>query len=132
MISAQAMFVTTLSRRSAGWGYIRAMLALAAVLATTACIGKSAPLEPTSGPLRFTGGISTVDGSPIAGARLTVQDGANLGAEVISDSSGRYVFTSLESGWFTVHIAAPGFLSVNPLINLYTNLDADFSLRKAP
>jgi len=66
----------------------------------------------------------------IPGARLTVQDGTNKGAQVTSDSSGRYVFTDLEGGRFTMLIEASGFVSVAPEVALSQDIEVDFALRK--
>ena len=66
----------------------------------------------------------------IHGARLTVQDGANCGAQVVSDSAGRYSFAGLQSGRFTVVIEASGFVSVDPVVALYQDLEVNFALRR--
>lgn len=114
---------------------MRAMLLVIALTATAACTGNSSPLTPTSGSWRLSGTISTVSGGliagPIAGPELTVQDGANKGARVTSDSSGRYAFASLEGGRFTMIIEASGFVSVAPVVDLARDLDVNFALRKA-
>jgi hypothetical protein len=51
--------------------------------------------------------VRTLSGTAISGAELTVLDGANQGVEVSTDAAGHYVFPRLESGRFTMTIAAP-------------------------
>ncbi len=109
---------------------MRMLLIAAALLATAACTSKSSPLTPTGRAWRLTGTIKSMTGGQIAGARLTVQDGADQGARVASDSAGRYAFASLEGGRFTVLIGAPGFVSVAPIVELFRDIDVDFALRK--
>ena len=43
----------------------------------------------------------------------------NTAATVTSDGAGHYAFDSLESGRFTVSIAAPGYVSVTPVVALF-------------
>lgn len=89
-------------------------------------------LAPTLGTLRFSGSVSALAnarvGDPIAGARLTVIDGANSNHTVSSDGRGRFEFTNLESGRFTVAIAAPGYVSATPVVDLYRDIDVNFGL----
>ncbi len=108
----------------------RALIAVAAVaFAASACTGTAAPLAPSSGPWRFSGTVSTISGAPISGAEFIVVDGVNVGARATSDAGGRFVFHELESGRFTVTIGAPGFVSVTPVVDLFTDLDVNFALR---
>lgn len=102
----------------------------AALLACAACTSQSSPLTPTGRALRLSGTIKSTSGGHIAGARLTVQDGANMGAQVASDSTGRYAFANLEGGRFTLLIEAPGYGSVAPIVELLKDIDVDFALRK--
>jgi hypothetical protein len=60
---------------------------------------------------------------------LTVLSGVNINAKVTTDISGRYVFTALDSGRFTVTVAAPGYLSAAPVVDLYRDVDVNFALR---
>jgi hypothetical protein len=105
---------------------------LIALLTTTACT-TPAPLAPSQGPWQFSGTVSALDGArtgaPIPGAELTVVDGINLHARVTSDAAGRYAFTGLESGRFAVSIAAPGFVGVVPVVDLYRDIEVNFALK---
>jgi hypothetical protein len=65
---------------------------------------------------------------PIAGAHLTVIDGANANVSVTSDAAGRYRFDRLESGRFNIVIEAPGFVSASPVVDLYRDIEVDFAL----
>jgi hypothetical protein len=111
---------------------MRLIVFLIALLTTSACTAP-APLAPSEGPFQFSGTVSALDGSrtggPIAGAELTVVDGVNLHARVTSDAAGRYVFSGLESGRFAVSIAAPGFVGVVPVVDLYRDIEVNFALK---
>jgi hypothetical protein len=106
-------------------------LPIAAMFTIAGCMSLSSPARPSDGVWRLSGTIGSITGGPIAGARLTVQDGANKDAQVTSDASGRYVFASLESGRFTMVIDASGFVSVSPVVDLYHDLEVNFALRLA-
>jgi hypothetical protein len=119
------------------FGVSRIALLFAVAAAASACIpANSSPTTPTgSSNLRLAGTVSIVSAGQLAGqihgARLTVQDGANRGAQVVSDSAGRYSFNGLQSGRFTVVIEASGFVSVEPVVALYQDLEVNFALRRA-
>jgi len=108
--------------------YVRAALALAGLLAAAACKG---PLAPSNGAWRFTGTVRARAGGAISGAQLTVIEGPNQGVEVTTDASGRYMCPQLESGRFVMTIAAPGFVGVKPIVDLYHDLEVNFALRPA-
>jgi len=104
---------------------------LTALLIGSACATPS-PVTPSAGPWRFSGTVSRVEGghvgSAIAGAELKVVSGVNINAKVTTDSSGRYVFIALESGRFTVAVAARGYVSAAPVVDLYHDTEANFAL----
>jgi hypothetical protein len=110
---------------------VRLVFLAACVLPAAACTSAAAPLAPSDGRWHFTGSIRTLGGDPIAGAQLAVQDGANKGVLTMSDTGGHYAFDPLESGRFTMTIAAPGFVSITPIVDLYGDLDVNFALRSA-
>ncbi len=103
------------------------------LLLTTAACALPAPSTPSSGPFRFTGTVSGMEGTrtggPIAGAELSVVSGVNSNARVLSDATGRYLFEGLESGRFTVSVSAPGYVSATPVVDLYRDTDANFALK---
>lgn len=105
-----------------------------AICLTAACSFKSSPVTPAGSTWRLSGTINIVSGGritgPIPGARFTVQDGTNKGAQVTSDSSGRYAFADLEGDRFTMLIEASGFVSVAPVVALFRDIEVDFALRK--
>jgi len=110
---------------------ISASLLVAGMMAVAGCmLPSSSPTEPSSGAWRLSGTVNSTAGAPIAGARLTVQEGTNKDARVSSDLSGRFAFDRLESGRFKVIIEAPGFVSVTPVVELYWDIDVDFALRR--
>lgn len=103
----------------------------AALLASSAC-AVSSPVVPSPGPWRFSGSISELSGgrtvAPISNAELVVVSGVNVNARTTTDASGRFMFHSLDSGRFTVSIAASGYVGVNPVVDLYRDIDANFGL----
>ena len=106
---------------------------VAVVMAGAGCselFHPESPVEPSNGAWRLSGSVSSTSGTPIAGARLTVQEGANRDARVSSDGAGRFAFDRLESGRFKVIIEAPGYVSVTPVVELYWDIDVNFALRR--
>jgi hypothetical protein len=69
-------------------------------------------------------------GAPLAGAQLTVTSGDEVRARTTSDTSGHYAFNGLETGEFTLTIAAPGFVSLTPRVNLDRDMRADFAMQR--
>jgi hypothetical protein len=104
---------------------------LAALLTTSAC-ATSSPVTPSDGTWRFSGTVSAIDGTrvgaPVAGAQLRVVSGVNTAAQVTSDAAGHYVFEGLESGRFTLAIAAPGYVTSTPIVELYRDIEVNFAL----
>jgi hypothetical protein len=111
---------------------MRLNVLLVALLTTAACVAKS-PVAPSQGPWRFSGTVLATDGvrigGPIAGAVLTVVSGVNSNRKVTSDGAGHFAFAALETDTFTVTVAASGYVSATPVINLYRDIDADFALK---
>lgn len=105
------------------------MLLVAGMTSVAGCAVPISPATPSNGAWRFSGTISSTAGARIAGALLTVQEGANKGTRAASDVAGRFLFERLEAGKFKVVIEAPGFVSVTPIVDLYWDVDADFALR---
>ena len=110
---------------------MRLGILLIALGVASACAAPS-PFTPSTGRWQFSGTVSRVErgqvGSPIAGAELSVVSGVNMNAKVTTDVSGRYLFTGLESGRFTVAVAARGYLSATPVVDLYRDTEANFAL----
>ena len=109
------------------------LLVAVAALSSACAVVPATPVSPASpdGMVRFTGAVISLAGGQIAGARLTVLNGVNKDAQTTTDATGHYAFPSLQSGTFNVLIAANGFTSITPQIDLFQNLDANFALSTA-
>jgi hypothetical protein len=115
-------------------GRIVVLLVAAAALVSACAVVPVTPVSPTStdGTVSFTGDIVSLAGGQIAGAQLTVLNGVNKDAQATTDAAGHYAFASLQSGSFSVLIAANGFISITPKVNLFSDLDVNFGLSTAP
>jgi len=69
-------------------------------------------------------------GAPIAGAQLTLTTNDEVRAKATSDTSGRYVFATLETGQFRLTISAPGFTTLTPRVNVEGDMRADFAMKR--
>jgi hypothetical protein len=109
------------------------MLGIALAGAACTVLQHSEPAAPVPTGLRhqLTGSILAVGGGPIASASLTVINGSDTGLRVGSDADGRYAFSSLSSGRFTMAVEAPGYETANPIVDLTRDLSVDFALRRA-
>lgn len=105
---------------------------LVAVLFTSSACAVLSPTRPSDGPYRFGGSISEfrdgITGAPIRNAELVVVSGVNTHAHATTDASGHFAFHNLERGRFVLSIAAPGYVGVSPVVDLYRDTDADFGL----
>jgi hypothetical protein len=106
------------------------LLAATASIVSSGCVKAASPLAPASadGTATFSGSVSSMAGVRIAGAHLTVLTGANKDTEVDTGADGRYQFEHLQTGSFSVLIQAPGFASITPKIDLFSDIDANFAL----
>jgi len=108
------------------------LLLVAQAALISACVVVPVTPVSTDGIMHFTGDIVSVAGGQIAGARLTVLNGVNKDAQATTDATGHYAFASLQSGKFNLLIAADGFTSITPQINLFSDLDVKFALSMTP
>ena len=125
----------------------RRVLLLVMAVCATACGFTSSPVTPAGTTWRLSGTINIVSGGrlagPIPGARLTVQDGTNKGAQVTSDSSGRSPLPTSRGGASRCSLrraasSAQLLLSRCPVISMSTSgsagparrHDADFGERQ--
>jgi hypothetical protein len=113
---------------------IRRVLLLVIVVGAAACRLTSPAVIPSGTSWQLSGTINAMSGGrlvgPLPGALLTVQDGTNRGAQVTSNSSGRFTFINLEGGRFTMLIQAGGFVSVAPVVALTRDIEVDFGLSR--
>jgi len=110
---------------------IRLALVTATLCAVTGCV--SAPTTPSdpNATWSMTGTVSTMALVPIGGAVLTVTDGANKSAHVTTDQTGGYTLGGLQSGRFSLTVAAPGYVTATPTVDLYANIGVNFALQAA-
>ncbi|HVT46290.1 MAG TPA: choice-of-anchor D domain-containing protein [Vicinamibacterales bacterium] len=66
----------------------------------------------------------------IAGATVSVTDGANNGKSATTDANGQYVMTGLAAGTMTITASAADYSSVDKSVTLSGNLALDFSLTR--
>jgi hypothetical protein len=112
---------------------MRVVALVCAVLAASGCV-QPVPGSPSAGPWRFAGSVWALEGAasagPVTGAELTVIHGVNKDATVRTDEAGHYEFLALESGRFTLAIAARGYVTVTPVVELYRDTEANFALSR--
>ena len=65
---------------------------------------------------------------PIAGAVLTIGDGANAGKTATTTTTGEYSFTELQRESFSVSISASGYVTSGFAVDLRAAVTRDFSL----
>ena len=65
---------------------------------------------------------------PIAGAVLTIGDGANAGKTATTNDTGEYSFTELRREAFSISISASGYVTSSLSVDLQAGATRDFSL----
>ena len=114
------------------------LVCFSALVLATGCGGGGgsfgAPAGPNApGPQTATlSGKVTENGAsavyPIAGAVLTIGDGANAGKTATTNASGEYSFSELRREAFSVSISASGYVTSNLSVDLQAGVTRDFSL----
>ena len=66
----------------------------------------ASPTEPTANSFALRGIVTGYEGAVLEGATLEVLDGANRGTRVVTDAQGRYGFSDLAPGAFTMQASA--------------------------
>lgn len=115
----------------------RSTVCFSALLILAGCSGGSS--EWSTGPSPSTtpqtsnlsgrvteGGASVV--TPIAGAQVTIADGANAGKTATTSATGQYAFSDLHVEAFSVEISASGYVTTSVSIDLRAGSTRDFSL----
>jgi hypothetical protein len=115
----------------------RVIVCLGSLVMATACergATSGSPVAPNL-PVPSTASLSgrvTESGSstgfPVAGAVLTIGDGANAGKTATTDAGGEYLFTELRRESFTVSISANGYVTAQMPVDLRTGTIQSFSL----
>ncbi len=83
-------------------------------------------VAPRRGSARLVGRVIIGDGSPIAGARITVRD---AGVEVLSESTGTFRLAGLPAGTRSVDMIALGYAPVRTAVDLSPDADALLNIR---
>jgi len=112
-------------------------VALTLALLASACGGSdsSTPTTPSTPTYSLTGTVSGVSGNGaaanLAGATVTISDGADSGKTATTDSTGNYSFPSLKQGGFTVVASATNYTSQSKPVTLTSNQTLSFQLSLA-
>lgn len=99
--------------------------------------GSSTPTGPTSSPaptsstFTLTGLVVDENGQTVAGATVTVLDGPSANRSTTTDTAGRYSFTGLSAGGFTVRVRRDGHDDALRGVTLTSSTTADFTLTRA-
>jgi len=109
---------------------------LAPLLMAIGCEQATTSLAPAGGnsstqTSTFSGRVSENGASsffPIAGAVLTISDGANAGSTATTNGTGQYTFSELRREAFSVSIWANGYVTSTFSVDLRTGSTRDFSL----
>jgi hypothetical protein len=65
---------------------------------------------------------------PVAGALLTIGDGANIGKTATTNASGEYTFTGLRRERFTVNVSANGYVTADVSVDLRSEFTRNVAL----
>ncbi len=133
--------LSNVSGRRRSWG--AALLVLAAVAsdcgksptAPTPVAASSTPASVNAGIITLTGQVT--EGPPttltqIAGAVVSVPDGANAGKSTTTDNSGFYTLAGLIPGRVNITVAADGYVSTSAVLTLTADTTSNFQLMPAP
>ena len=114
----------------------RFIVCLSALVLATGCERAATSPAPTgtNSPTQtatFSGRVTESGASlvlPVAGAVLTIGDGANAGKTATTNATGEYSFTELRREAFAVSISASGYVTSGFSVDLRTAATRDFSL----
>lgn len=95
---------------------------VAGTASTSADVPALPPAPPAAATFSLAGSI--VEGSAgVADARVAVTSGADSGAAVTTNGSGRFVFSALRGGTFTVQVSKNGYANLQQTVTLSGNRD---------
>ncbi len=115
---------------------MRALLALVLGCSLSGCgSSSSSPNTPTApvnlvNTWNLTGTVSSSTGGGVTGATVAVVDGPDLGKQATADAAGRYSFTGLQQGGFSVRASASSYTPMTRGVTLTANMVADFQLTR--
>jgi hypothetical protein len=87
------------------------------------------PTAPTATSFALRGVVTGYEGAALLGATLEILDGANRGQRVVTDVEGRYGFTGLQPGGFTIQASAVDYATTTKPMALTADSAVDFQLR---
>ena len=115
----------------------RAAVNVACVMAV-ACGGGGTPTAPAPVPAPAAPSGMTLSGTvteafptettPVAGARVVIDDGTNAGKSTTADASGRYSLSGLQASQFNLHAGATGYEDRNGTIVFAADRVLNFQL----
>jgi hypothetical protein len=109
----------------------RLLLVVVAALTLAGCGGKSSPAPaPTQNAWRLEGAVSTATGTAIVGAVAKIIDGENANQTAVTNSAGRYAFTTIVQANLSLQVSADGYTPQTKLIALTRDTTVDFALAR--
>ena len=111
---------------------VRSLIGIIGVagLISSACgASPTSPTSPTATSFALGGVVTGYEGAALQGAMLEVMDGVNKGQRVVADAQGRYGFTDLQAGGFTIQASAVDYAMATKPITLTADTSVDFELR---
>jgi hypothetical protein len=83
--------------------------------------------------LTLSGSVVDPARGPLAGARIDVEDGVNLGRNTVTDEAGRYVLSDLGAGTFMVRASKDGYNNSHVRVTTGAGyVTQDFSIARSP
>ena len=109
-----------------------AIIGLAALICNACGASPTSPTDTdttTADSFALRGIVTGYEGAALQGATLEVLDGANKGRRAVTDAQGRYAFSGLQAGGFTIEASAVDYATSTQPVTLTANSSVDFQLR---
>ena len=101
------------------------------------CGESPTPSAPSPSPsasaatFSVSGSVRDAMGQPVAGASVAILDGVNANRAATTDSSGRYSFTGLTGGGFTMRVRSDGFDDATRSVTLTASTTLDVTIARS-